>query len=252
MSLFRESLYRIWLFSKVDRSKDKLVLETDISYKESIIRQGIFLFLFGSSILSLFLSGFSSFLFYYGIVVLSLIILVYGILQAILLPEYRFAYLMGYNLSSKVDTSTPGRYRIVYSITKKSQGLFKTEFNIEGKGLKYKKLGYHVDPKGYVQPIAGKNIPWFLAIPFRVNNFFIGLRALSILIVSFVVLLFSFFPLINVILILMLIYVLIFYCKVQWKYDTTINRILIVFSFIVLIASIIVATAIYLVLFIKI
>ncbi|MBM3233104.1 hypothetical protein FJZ18_02990 [Candidatus Pacearchaeota archaeon] len=252
MPSLKEALYRVWLFSKVERSKDKLVLETNISYKGSIIRQATFLFLFGSSLVALFLSGFSHFLRWYGIIVLSIIILVYGVLKAIVLPEYYFAYMMGYNITSKVDTSTPGRYKIVYTIIKKPKGIFKTEFDIRGKNVKGKNLGYHVDPRGYVQPTVGKNdFPWYLGIPFRINNFFISLRALSILILSFVVLLFSFFPIVNIILILMLIYSLVFYCKIQWKSDSTINKTLVVLSFLVLIVSIIVAITIYIALFVK-
>lgn len=251
---FLKFLYFVWAYKRVERSKGQLLIETDISYIENFVRGGVLLLLFGSSLLSLFLSGYSIYLFYYGISVFTLLILLFMIFKIIILPETYLSNLLGYTIDSTVDTSNVGRYRVRKVITKKSKGLFQSETHVSGMDSEKREFAYDVNPTGYVnnQNLPKRNSGYnFIGHLFRFTNFLIPTRPFFTLLINIGILIFSFFPIVNIFVILLQTRVIIQLFAVQWKGSGILNKLLILGSVLCLIANILIASSIYFILFVK-
>ncbi|GEM_PF-2451231 len=247
--MMTQFLYKLWGYSRVEKDKDTTVIEADFSYRESFVRQGVFLLLFGSSLLALFLSGLSVYLFYYGAAVLGLMIFLLGFLQFISLPEFYLARLLGHDVVSDIDTSKPGRYRATYTITKKSKGLFKSNYHMSGINSKGSQYSYDIDPAGRVaEKSDGAGLPYMKSL-FGITNFLVTAKPVFLLAGSLLVLLFSFVPIVNIFLILSMSLSLIQYFSVQWKDTGLAGKTLIATSILALILSILAAIASYLIIF---
>ncbi len=246
--------YFIWAYKRVERSKEQLLIETDISHTENFVRGGIFLFLFGSSLLSLFLSGYSIYLFYYGISVFTLLILLFVIFPIIILPETYLSNLLGYTIDSTVDTSRVGRYRVCKVITKKSKGLFQIETHASGIDREKREFAYDVNPTGYV---SNQNLPksgfWYTLTGhyFRFNNALISIRPFFTLLINVGMLIFSFFPIVNIFVILLQTRVIIQLFAVQWKGSNILNKLFMLGSALCVVANVLIASSIYFILFVK-
>ena len=227
--MFLKFLYYIWGYKTVERSKEKLRIETDLSYLESYIRGTIFLFLFGSAVLSLFLSGNNIFLFYYGASIISTFVLLFLVLKIIVLPENTLSSLLGYTIRITVDTSILGRYRASTIIVKKPRGLFQTNTYESGTDSEARNFSLHVDPKGYVdsQKLPQDNLGYRTAGHFfGLNNFLIHVRPFFILLIVICTSIFSFFPIVNIFTILLFTYTGINLIAIQWKDSGVLNKII--------------------------
>ena len=250
--MIMQFLYKLWGYSRVEKGKDTTVIEADFSYSESFIRQGVFLLLFGSSLLALFLSGLSVYLFYYGAAVLGLMIFLIGVLQFAILPEFYLARLLGYDVVSDIDTSKAGRYRATYTITRKSKGLFKSNYHMTGINSTGSHFAYDIDPASRVTEKADSTgLPYMKSL-FGITNFLVTAKPVFLLLGSLVVLLFSFIPIINIFLILSMAVSLAQFFSVQWKDTGLAGKALITASILALIASILMAIASYWIIFVVI
>jgi hypothetical protein len=252
--MFLKFLYFIWGYKTVERDKEKLRIETDLTYSETYVRGAIFLLLFGSALISLFLGGYSIFLFYYGASVFSVIILLFIIFKAVILPEAYFSSILGYTLQNTVDTSMPGRYRTVTLITKKSHGLFQTNVYASGTDNKARDFALHVDPKGYTdsQKLPQDSLGYGVTGRFfRVNNFLVGARPLLVLVIMVGTSIFSFFPVINIFTVLLFTYIGIHLFAVQWRGSKIINKFILLLILLCLIVNFVIAALIDFVTFVK-
>jgi len=245
--MFLKFLYFIWGYKSVERSKEELRIEIDLSYLESSVRGSILLLLFGSALLSLFFGGYSAFLFYYGFLVLSVIFLLFFVLKVIVIPEASFSSILGYTVRNNVDTSTPGRYRTLQIITKKSHGLFQTNVYATGVDSKARDFALHTDPKGYVDPqkLPQDNLGYIMAGRFfHVSNFLVGTRPIFVLVIMIGTSIFSFFPIINIVLVLLFAYIGIYLFAVQWKSSNVFNKIILLLILLCLVVNLLITVSI--------
>lgn len=251
---FLRFLYFLWAYKKVEQSKEQLLIETDLSYTENFVRGGIFLLFFGSSLLALFFSGYDIRLLYYGVLVLGLIILFFILLPLIIFPEIYLSNWLGYAVNTSVDTSVPGRYRTRKILIKKAKGLFQTETHVSGVDNEKRESSFYVNPTGFVenQKLPQTGFGYTLTKHFfRLNNFLIPTRPFFTLLVNIGTLIFSFFPVVNILVILIQAQIVIHLFAVQWKGSGVLNRLLILCSAVCLLAAVLIATMTYFVLFIR-
>lgn len=252
--MFLKFLYFVWGYKSVERSKEELRIEMDLSYLETFIRGAIFLFLFGSALLSLFFGGYSTFLFYYGSSILLILVLLFFVLKVAIFPEASFYSILGYTVQNNVDTSTPGRCRTLTLITKKSRGLFQTNVYAGGTDSKARDFAFHIDPKGYVdsQKLPQDNSGYRAAGRFfRISNFLVGTSPFLVLVTMVGTSIFSFFPIINIFLVLMFAYIGIYLFAVQWRSNTIINKIILLAIMLCIIVNFVIAVTIDSVFFLK-
>ncbi|MEK6959051.1 MAG: hypothetical protein AABW59_03345 [archaeon] len=240
-------LYKIWNYSKVERTKDKLIVETDVSYAKSLLIQGIFLALFASSLVAIFLTGLSIYFFIYGVVMLSILVFLFAILPIMFLPELVFAQILGYDVIQTTDTSKWGRYKITSEIIIKSKGFLRGGMRITGINNSKKKFAYEVGIFGKVGEEKGSEMPQPIGIIFAINNIAVAFRSLSIFLMALGTLVFSFFPIVNIIVITIIASVLIRYFKVQWEEESWLQRLFAIGALLVLFAHIVFALLSYLI-----